>query len=98
MAKLGAEQITQELKSLAGWEFKDNAISKLFRFKEFLDGIDFVNRVAQIAEAADHHPDIHINYTRVTFVCSTHSDGGVTEKDLKLAREIEAAFAADRPS
>jgi 4a-hydroxytetrahydrobiopterin dehydratase len=98
MAKLSPQQVTSELKSLPGWEFKDNAISKLFRFKEFLDGIDFVNKVAQIAEAGDHHPDIHVNYTRVTFVCSTHSDGGVTEKDAKLAREIEAAFAAHRPS
>src|SRR5579864_6442568 len=98
MAKLSPEKISQELKSLAGWEFKDNAISKLYRFKEFLDGIDFVNRVAQIAEAGDHHPDIHINYTRVTFVCSTHTDGGVTEKDIKLAREIEEAFAARKPS
>ncbi|HKD69023.1 MAG TPA: 4a-hydroxytetrahydrobiopterin dehydratase [Candidatus Binataceae bacterium] len=97
MAKLSQDRINQELKSLQGWEFKDNAISKLFRFKEFLEGIDFVNRVAPIAEAADHHPDIHINYTRVTFVCSTHTDGGVTEKDVKLAHDIEQAFAG-RPS
>ncbi len=94
MAKLGTEQIARELKSLPGWESKDNAISKLYRFNEFLDGIKVINQVAQVAEAADHHPDIHIGYTRVRFVCSTHSDGGVTEKDLKLAREIEAAFAA----
>jgi 4a-hydroxytetrahydrobiopterin dehydratase len=94
MAKLSSERINQELKSLSGWEFKDNAISKLFRFKEFMNGIGFVNRVAPIAEAADHHPDIHINYTRVTFVCSTHTDGGVTEKDIKLAYQIEEAFAA----
>ncbi|HEY2107950.1 MAG TPA: 4a-hydroxytetrahydrobiopterin dehydratase [Candidatus Binataceae bacterium] len=98
MAKLNPEKIEQELKSLPGWEFKDNAISKLFRFNEFMEGIAFVNQVAPIAEAADHHPDIHINYTRVTFVCSTHTDGGVTEKDIKLAREIEKAFAARKPS
>ena len=96
MAKLSPDKIEHELKSLPGWEFKDNAISKLFRFKEFLEGIGFVNQVAPIAEADDHHPDIHINYTRVTFVCSTHTDGGVTEKDIKLAREIEEAFAARR--
>ena len=94
MAKLSPQRIDQELKSLAGWEFKDNAIGKMFRFKEFLDGIDFVNRVAKIAEAGDHHPDIHINYTRVSFVCSTHTDGGVTEKDVKLAKEIEEAFGS----
>ena len=94
MPKLSQEQINQQLQSLPGWESKDNAISKLYRFKEFMGGIDFVNRIAGIAEAADHHPDILINYTRVTFTCSTHTDGGVTEKDLKLARDIETAFAA----
>ena len=93
MAKLSPDVIERELKSLPGWEFKTDTLAKLFRFKEFMEGIDFVNRVAQIAEAGDHHPDIHINYTRVTFVCSTHTDGGVTEKDIKLARQIEQAFA-----
>ncbi len=94
MAKLGPEQIAEKLKSLPGWEYKDNAIGKLFRVKEFMDGIDFVARVARRAEAADHHPDIAINYTRVRFSCSTHSEGGVTEKDFKLAGEIEKEFKA----
>lgn len=93
MPTLSAEQITDKLKSLPGWEYKGSAIVKLFRFKEFMDGIEFINRVAEIAEAADHHPDITINYTRITFSCSTHSDGGVTEKDFKLAGNIEAAFS-----
>ncbi len=94
MATLAAEQIANELKSLPGWEYRDGAIAKLFRFKEFMDGIRFIDRIAEIAEAADHHPDIHVNYTRVRFVCATHSAGGVTEKDLRLAREIEREFAA----
>ncbi len=93
MPTLSADQITDQLKSLPGWEYKGNAIVKLFRFKEFMDGIEFINRVAEIAEAADHHPDITINYTRITFACSTHSDGGVTEKDFKLAGNIEAAYS-----
>jgi 4a-hydroxytetrahydrobiopterin dehydratase len=92
MAKLTNEQIADKLKALPGWEYKNNAIVKQLKFKEFMDGIEFVNRIAEIAEAADHHPDIAINYTRVTFTCSTHSDGGVTEKDIKLATNIEAAF------
>ena len=92
MPKLGAGEIAEKLKSLTGWEYKDNAIAKLFRFKEFMGGIRFVNRIAEIAEAADHHPDIAINYTRIRFSCSTHSEGGVTEKDLKLATEIEREF------
>ena len=90
--KLSPEEIAQKLKSLPGWEYKDNAIAKMFKFKEFLHGIEFVQKVAEIAEAADHHPDIHINYTRVTFICSTHDAGGVTDKDFKLAENIEIAF------
>lgn len=94
MAKLQTAEIERRLGALPGWEYKDNAISKLYRFKEFMDGIRFLNRVAGMAEAADHHPDVQINYTRVTFACSTHSEGGVTEKDLRLAAQIEGAFRA----
>jgi 4a-hydroxytetrahydrobiopterin dehydratase len=92
MAKLSSEQVVEKLKALPGWEFKNNAISKMFKFKEFMSGIEFVNKVAEIAEAGDHHPDIAINYTRITFVCSTHDAGGVSEKDFKLANNIEIAF------
>jgi 4a-hydroxytetrahydrobiopterin dehydratase len=92
MPKLSDAEITRQLQQIAGWEYKDNAISKLYRFGEFLEGIRFIDKVAEMAEAADHHPDIHVNYTRVTFVCSTHSDGGVTDKDIRLATQIEQAF------
>ena len=92
MAKLDSDEIAERLKTIPGWELKEGTITKLYRFKEFLDGINFVSKVAQIAEAMDHHPDIAINYTRVRFSCVTHSEGGVTEKDFKLARDIEAAF------
>jgi 4a-hydroxytetrahydrobiopterin dehydratase len=92
MAKLSAEQITEKLKALPGWEYKNNAIGKMFKFKEFMQGIEFVHKVAEMAEAADHHPDITINYTRVTFSCSTHDAGGVSDKDFKLADNIEIAF------
>jgi 4a-hydroxytetrahydrobiopterin dehydratase len=92
MAKLSADEIAKKLKLLPGWESKNNAISKTFKFKEFLHGIEFVQKVAEIAEAADHHPDILIKYTSVTFTCSTHDAGGVTDKDFKLAENIEIAF------
>lgn len=96
MPKLAEAEITEKVKSLSGWQYKDNAISKLYRFKEFMEGIRFVDRVAEMAEAADHHPDIHVNYTRVTFTCTTHSDGGVTAKDFALADQIERAFPAQK--
>ncbi|MBF6560571.1 MAG: 4a-hydroxytetrahydrobiopterin dehydratase [Candidatus Binataceae bacterium] len=89
MAKLTQDEIAQQLKALSGWDYADNAISKRFRFKQFMDGIRFINEVATIAEAADHHPDIHVNYTRVRMICTTHDAGGVTEKDLRLAGEID---------
>src|ERR1700677_5124027 len=94
MAKLEAKEVKRQLKSLTGWEYKDNAIHKLFRFKEFMEGIQFINQVAGTAEAMDHHPDININYTRITFLCTSHDSGGVTERDLKLARAIEEAYVA----
>ena len=93
MPKLSQTEIGEELKTLPGWEYQDSSLRKLFRFNEFLDGIRFIGRIAEFAEAADHHPDMQINYTRVTFVCSTHSEGGVTDKDVRLARQIEQAFA-----
>ena len=94
MAKLSPEEISTRLKAVNGWHYGENAISKLYRFKEFMDGIKCLNRVAEMAEAADHHPDVKINYTRITFSCSTHDQGGVTEKDFKLASQIEEAFKA----
>ena len=94
MPKLEKSEIERRLSALPGWEFKDNAISKLYRFKKFMDGIHFIDRVAEMAEAADHHPDVKINYTRITFSCSTHDQGGVTEKDFKLASQIEEAYKA----
>ncbi len=94
MAKLSEAEIAQRLTQLSGWELKDNTIRKLYRFKEFLDGIRFVDRVAAAAEAMDHHPDILINYTRVMMSCSTHSEGGITDKDFQLAGKIESAFKA----
>ena len=94
MAKLDPQQVSDQLQPLAGWEYADNAIRKLYRFKEFMAGIRFIDRIAELAEAADHHPDIHLNYTRVTFICSTHDQGGVTEKDFALAVQIEREFQA----
>jgi 4a-hydroxytetrahydrobiopterin dehydratase len=91
MAKLTQQQIAAQLKS-PGWEYRDNALVKRFQFDSFMKALDFVNHVGEMAEAADHHPDIHINYSRVTFVCTTHSEGGVTEKDVSLAENIETLY------
>jgi len=91
MAKLSPEEIKNRLTGLAGWQLADNAIRKQFKFNDFMSAVAFVNRVANAAEAADHHPDIVINYTRVTMSLSTHSAGGITEKDFDLAQKIDLA-------
>ncbi|HXN75348.1 MAG TPA: 4a-hydroxytetrahydrobiopterin dehydratase [Gemmatimonadaceae bacterium] len=83
--------IQRELGNLTGWSRRGDAITKTFQFRNFLTGIDFVSAIAKAAEAADHHPDIDIRYTKVTCTLSTHSAGGVTQMDLDMARKIDLA-------
>lgn len=92
MPKLNPDEIGAKLRALPDWELKGNAIAKEYTFKEFMDGIRFINRIAEVAEQMDHHPDITVNYRRVTFTLSTHDQGGITEKDFKLADAIEREF------
>ncbi len=89
MTKLTEEQIGEALSGLAGWEREGEAIVKTFQFEWFTPGMGFVTQVALLAERFDHHPDIDIRYTRVTMTLSTHSAGGITEKDLTLAEQID---------
>ena len=89
--RLSDLEIQRALGTLPGWARRGDVLTKTFTFPRFLDGIDFVTRVAQRAEAANHHPDIDIRYTKVTCVLSTHDAGGITSRDLELAREIERA-------
>lgn len=81
--------IQRELGSLPGWSRRGDVITKTYQFRTFGAAIEFVNAVAKAAEAADHHPDIDIRYTKVTCSLSTHSAGGITQKDLDLAKKIE---------
>lgn len=90
MARLTQEEIQQGLKNLPGWSGTVEGISRVMPFPSFPDAVAFVTRLAFQAEAADHHPDILISYKRVTLTFSTHSEGGVTRKDL------EGATAANR--
>jgi 4a-hydroxytetrahydrobiopterin dehydratase len=72
-----------------GWELKDKEIVKLYKFNDFKEALAFVNRVGALAEEADHHPDIDIRWNKVTLTLSTHSAGGLTDKDFALARAID---------
>jgi 4a-hydroxytetrahydrobiopterin dehydratase len=86
MAKLSRDEIERRLKTVSGWTLDGDAIRKQFTFKGFPEAVAFVDRLVPEAEAADHHPDITINYRRVTLSYSTHSEGGLTEKDFAGAQ------------
>jgi 4a-hydroxytetrahydrobiopterin dehydratase len=89
MAVLSDDEVDTALSELTDWERVDTSLRRSVKFPAFLDGIEAVRRVAERAEAADHHPDIDIRWRTVTFVLSTHSEGGITQKDLALAKEID---------
>ena len=88
MAKLTEAELKVFLER-EGWASLSNAIHREFTFPGFRSAIAFVNRVADLAETAGHHPDIEIHYNRVSVSLSTHDAGGVTEKDVALAAEID---------
>lgn len=85
--------IQRELGRLPGWSRRGDALVKTYAFPSYLAGLDFVTRVAHAAEAANHHPDIDLRYAKVVCTLSTHSAGGITQKDLDLAGQIEVLGA-----
>ncbi len=89
MAALSDEEIRAELAGVPGWEAGAGEISREYELDSFAGAIAFVVRLSYAAEAADHHPDLDIRYSKVRVTLSTHSEGGVTGKDLDLARAIE---------
>jgi len=93
MALLTDEQVDAALSGLDGWERVEGTLRRSVKFPEFLAGIDAVRRVAEHAEAVDHHPDIDIRWRTVIFTLVTHSAGGITEKDVGLATEINRLLA-----
>lgn len=82
--------ISLALGSLPGWKAQNGAIEKTFDRKSFNGSIAFVNTLAELAERADHHPDVDIRYSTVKVSLSTHDEGGVTDLDVALARQVEA--------
>lgn len=82
--------IDQALADLTGWTQQGNAITRTFTLRSFPAALAFAAAVGHLAERADHHPDILIQYKRVTLTLSTHSAGGLTAKDFDLARAIDA--------
>lgn len=92
MTALPEEEVGQALAAgdLPGWRLDRGEILKNYKFDSFLAAIAFINRIAEKAEAADHHPDLENHYNRVRVALHTWAENAVTEKDLRLAREIES--------
>ena len=97
MSRLSEEDIRMWLASgdLPGWRFDRGEIFKNFKFGTFMEAIAFIDRIAEKAEAANHHPDLENHYNRVRVALHTWNENAVTDKDISLAREIESA--AGRP-
>ncbi len=93
---LSDAEIKTSLKGLKGWKHEGKFITKTIEFDHFMDAIAFVNEVAEAAEREEHHPDINLRYTTVKLSVQTHSEGGVTEWDIELARAIDVVEKAVR--
>lgn len=92
---LNRSEIDDALTGLPEWRLVDKSITRTVELPTFPAAIEFVSRVADAAESADHHPDIDIRWRKLTFTLSTHSEGGLTKKDVDLAHEIDALLPDD---
>ena len=88
--KLERQQVAEGLQKLTNWTLQGDQIERLLKFENFVDAMIFVNKVAEIAEEEEHHPDIRIVYNRVTLALTTHDAGGLTQKDFQMARRIDS--------
>ena len=89
MPRLTDDQARERAAALDGWQLGGTFIRKQYRLDGFKAAMAFVNRVAVLAEEADHHPDFLIEYDRVTLTLTSHDSGGLTERDFRLARKID---------
>jgi 4a-hydroxytetrahydrobiopterin dehydratase len=93
MAKIAPDQARARVRELPGWALDGDVIKRQFTFAGFPEAVAFIVRLGFAAEAVDHHPDLLVNYKRVTVSFSTHSEGGLTEKDFEGARSATALAA-----
>lgn len=90
MAKLSDAEVRERLKALPGWELRGAAVVRTYKFADFKAAMAFANRVAELAEAQDHHPDMLVQYGAVTLTLTSHDTGGVTARDFRLAQTIDS--------
>jgi 4a-hydroxytetrahydrobiopterin dehydratase len=94
MAKLSSDELELALRTVAEWRDEAGNIVRTFEFKDFVEAMAFVNRVAEISETDWHHPDIDIRWNKVRLALCTHSEGGLTAKDFELARKFDGLAGA----
>lgn len=87
-AVLSDTEIQQALQTLPGWKRNGNAIERVFQFDNFIQAMQFVNQIAEAAEAVNHHPDITVSYNKVTLSLVSHDSGGITSRDVRMAGKI----------
>ena len=90
---LSPSEIDLALQKLPGWTRQGKAIERVFQFENFLEAMEFVNKIAVAAETANHHPDIVINYNKVTLALVSHDSGGITQRDIRMAGRINEIAA-----
>src|SRR5712691_7613768 len=83
-------EIADRLKEIPQWSREGNAIARTWKFKDFPAALRFINKVGELAESVDHHPDIHNSWATVRLVLTTHDKGGLTNLDFELAKKIDA--------
>jgi 4a-hydroxytetrahydrobiopterin dehydratase len=89
MPKLTESELQSALSTLPGWQVEDGQLAKTFDFDSYLAGVEFARKCANHAEEVDHHPDLLITWRKVRVALSTHSEGGITEKDVESAKAYE---------
>lgn len=90
MARLDSNEVDERLAGLEGWSRQGEAIVNEYKRGSFLGSLEFVNRIAPVAEDMNHHPDLAISWDTVTVTITTHSEGGLTDKDFVLAERVDA--------
>ena len=93
MSAMKSKDIQLELKSIPKWSRRGQTLLRTYEFKQFMQGLQFVTRVAKRAEKSQHHPDIDIRYNKVTLKLTTHDEGDITDKDFAMARQCDEVYA-----
>lgn len=87
--RLSQAEISEKIKEVDNWSLRGESIQKEWKFKDFRKAMIFINKIANLAEEHDHHPELYNDYNKVRLTFSTHDVGGLTDKDFKIAKEVD---------